>query len=345
MFSKFIRKEIRNSILQRRSKTIKGLGWKFNKNDRLKFYIYSFGKKNPNKKFYVIQRYRGGGMFSNLLFVINHIKIALEMNCVPIIDMQNFPTKYNEKNKFKNTLNSWEYYFKPINKYKLEEVYKSKFVIIADGKTRKNREFDSFGNLNKEHIKIFRKYIVIKKEIFFEVEKFERKNFYKKKILGVHFRGSDMKTQERHPFPATLEQIVSYIDKEIKFKKYDKIFLVTEELDYFKKLKFRYKDKLCYYNSFRSINHDIFENKKRKNHRYLIGKENIIDMLLLAKTKSIICTNSNLADASIFINKNKKRIIRINNGYNSDNILLAQVSWYFKKFLPELLGGFKLAKR
>ncbi len=345
MFSKFIRKKIRNSIIQRRSKTIRGLNWKFKNNDRLKFHVHSFGKKNPNKKFYVIQRYVGGGMFSNLLFVIHHIKIALDMNCIPIVDMQNFPTKYNEKNKLNNTLNSWEYYFEPLNKFGLKEVYKSKFVIIVDGKTRKNKEFDSFSNLSKEHLKIFKKYIIFKKEIFFEVEKFVRKNFYKKKVLGVHFRGSDMKTQERHPLPATFRQIVSYIDKEIKDRKYDKIFLVTEELDYFKRLKFRYKDKICYNNSFRSNHTDIFENKSRKNHRYLIGKENIIDMFLLAKTKSIICTNSNMADASNFVSKDKKKIIRIHNGYNSNNILIAQISWYLKKILPEFLGGFKLAKR
>ena len=58
------------------------------------------------------------------------------MDCIPIIDMDNFPTKYNEK-KFKSTSNAWEYYFKPINNFKLEDVYNSKFVIIADGKTRK----------------------------------------------------------------------------------------------------------------------------------------------------------------------------------------------------------------
>ena len=56
MFSKFIRKEIRNSITQKRSKTTKGLSRKFKKKSTLKFHIHSFGKKNPNKKFYVIQR-------------------------------------------------------------------------------------------------------------------------------------------------------------------------------------------------------------------------------------------------------------------------------------------------
>ena len=39
-----------------------------------------------------------------------------------------------------------------------------------------------------------------------------------------------MKTQERHPYPATLGQIISHIDYEMKKYDYKKIFLVTEEL-------------------------------------------------------------------------------------------------------------------
>ena len=62
-----------------------------------------------------------------------------------------------------------------------------------------------------------------------------------------------MKTQERHPFPATYKQIINNINYQIKNYKYDKIFLVTEEKNYLDKLKKYYsKDLLCYNNSFRS---------------------------------------------------------------------------------------------
>ena len=70
----------------------------------------------------------------------------------------------------------------------------------------------------------FKKYIRIKKEILNEVKKFMKKNFSNKKVLGVHFRGTDMKTQERHPYPATLGQIISHIDYEMKKYDYKKFF-------------------------------------------------------------------------------------------------------------------------
>ena len=249
-----------------------------------------------------------------------------------------------EKIKIKNTFNAWEYYFEPINKYKLEDVYKSKFVVFADGKTRKKLEFDTFKILEKINFNIFKRYIKIKKEIILESENFIKNNFKNKKILGVHFRGTDMKTQERHPFPATYKQITSYIDYEIINHRFDKIFLVTEEEDYLNKLKLRYKEKICYFSSYKSNIPDIFNNTKRKNHRYLIGKENLIDMLLLSNTKTIICTNSNMTDASNFLKNSKIEIIKIDNGYNSDNLFFAQFNWYIKKLLPEFFGGFKLKR-
>ncbi len=347
MIFKLFKDKIRTSIYSSRTNISNNLDKNiekkllFKKID-LKYHLKSFGNKNRNKKFYIIQRKVGGGMFSNLNYVLHHIKIAGDLGCIPIIDMKNFPTKYNVKNKIDNTYNAWEYYFEPLNNYKLKDIYKSKFVIICDSNTKKLKEFDSFENLTFEHYKIFKKYIKIKKNILKEANYFIKKNFNNLKVLGVHFRGTDMKTQERHPFPATYKQIESYIDFELSKNKYNKIFLVTEELNYISKLKDKYKSKICFYNSYRSNKNDIFKSNSRKNHRYLIGRENIIDMLILSNTKKIICTNSHLPDASNFIKNFKLKLIKIENGNNSKNLLIAQFLWYIKKILPAYLGGFKL---
>ena len=65
-------------------------------------------------------------MFSNVNFIINHLLIAEKLNFVPIIDMQNFSTFYNENKQINKSYNAWDYYFKKINNYKIKEVYKSK---------------------------------------------------------------------------------------------------------------------------------------------------------------------------------------------------------------------------
>ena len=114
-----------------------------NKNNRSPYLtnisLHSFGSKNPNKTFYVIRRSPGAGMFSNLTFVLNHLKIAIEKKFIPIVDMENYPTIYNESNKINGTKNSWLYYFEQVSNYSLEEVYKSKNVLIT-----KNTFYKSF---------------------------------------------------------------------------------------------------------------------------------------------------------------------------------------------------------
>lgn len=314
---------------------------KFYTKKSIKYYINSFGKKNPKKIFYIIQRSPGGGLFSNLNFVIHHLLICHKLNFIPAIDMENFLTKYNSKKKFNKTYNSWEYFFLPVSNFRLKEIYQSKRVIITDSKTRNVEYFDSFQNLNKFHHKIFKKYIKINKKITKKYIKFKKKLFKDYKILGVHFRGSDMKYQERHPFPPTLKQIIIKINENLSKYKYDKIFLVTEEKNYFDKLKKIYKDKLIYYTSYRSKKTDIFDSF-RTCHRAKLGEENLIDMLLLKDVDRIICSRSHLSDASLYFNPSlKKKFHIIENGYNSNNILIAQFLWKIKNFLPFWLGGFK----
>ena len=92
--------------------------------------INSFGKKNKNKIFYVIKRSPGSGFFSNFAYTLNHLNISKIFNFVPIIDMKNYKTIYNDKFSLINK-NAWNYYFKNLNKHKLEDVYKSQNVVFS----------------------------------------------------------------------------------------------------------------------------------------------------------------------------------------------------------------------
>ena len=315
-----------------------------NNNNELSYSIKSFGEKNKSKIFYVINRTPGGGMFSNLNFVVHHLFIAEKFKFIPIIDMENFPTLYNEKIKINNSFNSWDYYFEKINQFKLEDVYQSKNVIFTNKNTNKNIFFDGFDQLLSAHKKITKKYIKFNKQLVNESNNYVKKNFKGKKILGVHFRGSDQKTQERHPLPATIQQIEKNIHHLLKKHKFDNFFLVTEEKKYLNYFNKTLKNKILCIDSFVSNKVNIFEDnpKKRKLHRYRIGRENIINMLCLSKTDHILCVESNLPDASIFFADKKIPVTKINNGFNSNNIFIAQIFWYLKKILPDFLGGFKL---
>ena len=110
-FKSFLKNIFRKVFLMREYRPIKTID---NKIQKRKVYNVIGGNLNPDKIFYVIQRYPGYGIFSNLTFVINHIKIALDMGFIPVVDMENYPTIYNENKKIFNTYNSWEYYYEQI---------------------------------------------------------------------------------------------------------------------------------------------------------------------------------------------------------------------------------------
>ena len=308
---------------------------------KTKFLLKKFGNKNPKKIFYVIKvdKNGGGGLFSNVLFVLNHLKICERHNFIPVIDMENFPTRYNEKNKINNSYNSWEYYFEKVSKFSLNEVYSSNNVILTDGFI--NDEMATNYKTGEDFYKLFNKYIKIRKKFLINSIKFSKKHFKGKKVLAVHFRGTSMKTIPKHPLPPTPIQIISLIDEAIDKYKFNKIFLVTDQLSYLELFKKKYGKKLCYRNSFRSNKSKIFDLNIRKNHRYNMGVDALEDTLLISKLKYLICSRSNMSEvASIMINK-KMKVLEIWNGYNPNKILFSQFNWKIKENLPEALGGFK----
>ena len=134
--------------------------------------------------------------------------------------MENFTTIYNEKNKVEKTFNAWEYYFEKLNKYTLKEVYQSQNVILT------NNNFSKFFNHNicTNHFRnISKKYLKIKKK-FKTFSNIFYLNKLSKNTLAVHYRGTSYKSSANHPYPATNEQTIDYIEYLIKKYNYDKIF-------------------------------------------------------------------------------------------------------------------------
>tara|TARA_B100001059_G_C17773191_1_gene549687 strand:+ start:361 stop:1479 length:1119 start_codon:yes stop_codon:yes gene_type:complete len=311
----------------------------------------SYGKKNPNKFFYIIRRSPGAGFFSNLNFVVHNLYICDQLKMIPVIDMENYPNLYNCKVKIKNTKNSWNYFFEQPSKYSLKDVYKSKNVIICDNRTSpmgwaeiKSRSifkyFYGFQFLKEKHKKIYRKYIRIKKEFTDKANRIVKKEFKDKKVLGVCFRGSDQKKSAYQPYTPTEKQMLYATKILLKKYKFKKIFVCTEDKDYLNFYIKKFGKKVVYNDSVRTTDKiDLFDNDNPK-HRYKIGKGNLIDMLVLSKTDHLLFANSNIPYTAIFNSNRKIPYSLIDNGMKG-NIFVSQVSWYVRKNLPSFLGGFK----
>ena len=129
--------------------------------------------------------------------------------------------------------------------------------------------------------------------------------------------------------------------KILKDNDVDIIFLVTEELDYLSFFKKNFKSKLFYLSSsYRSNKNDAFKIYPRNLHRYKLGREAVLESILLSHCDYFIYLCSNISSAAISFNKNiyQKRF-EINNGFNSKNIIISQFYWYLKKLIPKRIGG------
>lgn len=308
----------------------------------------SFGEKNPDKMFFIIWRENlGAGFFANLNQVLSHKILTENTPFTPVVDFQNFKTLYSEEDPINGTKNSWEYYFKPISNYSLEEVYQSKHVFFTDGKVI---SISNSEDPNAEYIdgKIgINVYYKKMKEIFKpqdyileEIKKYD-KEFENNRVLGVHFRGQAMNITPCHGYGPTIKQMFKNTDELIEKFNIDKIFLSTEDQDYFEAYVKRYKEKVFYTNAFRTRHENAYNIRPRKNHMYLMGLEVLIDSLLMQKCNGFLYGNSCITNALKGMDDNFEFTYRIFNGINSRKRLKARFSYRIKKLLPTKFGGLK----
>jgi len=331
-----IKKYIQNKFFKIGFNTILNVKKKYeiiNKASKHKIGKFSFGNKNKHKIFYVIKRTPGAGFFSNLLYVIKNLDIAEKNNYIPIVDMCNFPTMYNQKININNKKNIWEIYFKQTSNFNLKDVYKSKNVYFSPSKFKFRYEIYK----KKKYKKIFDKYIKVDKKILTIVDKFVNKYFKDEKILGIHFRGTDQLIAPNHSHPPTIFEIENLIEKKVLKGDFDKIFLLTEDLRYFNRLKKKYKELIYSYDYFRAKNIEDFSNSKRRNHRNKLGFENLVEAITLSKCNKIVFCESNISMFAIFYSNFKISKYHLNNGIKSSNTLISRFSWYLSIYLPKLL--------
>jgi len=268
------------------------------------------GDLNPDKTFYVIYRKHGGGIFSDVMHVMLSVKTALENNMIPVVDMRLGLSFYNEKKAINGSDNPWEYYFEQPCGYALDEVYKSKNIVLSSGKVGKFADF----YFSKKAFPIYKTYLHAKSALIEEIDQFFSTFFTGGKILGVHFRGGDMIRAPEHETPPDPIRMIAKVNEFLEKHPVDRIFLVTEVLEYAYLFKKMFPDKLLLAEEFRgtnTINHYRIM-YPRENHRYLLGREAIINTFLLSRAnyliaggKSMVASGSNISRTAQILNDNK----------------------------------------
>jgi len=273
----------------------------------------SYGKENIDKTFYVIRRANSKvGMFSLIMTTVGHIKYAVDKGYIPVVDLSSGSLQGNKGEKLDNI---WEVYFEQPCGYGMEDIRKSKNVILSNG-IIDNRILYPGGNIahDIEALQtwkgIAKKYLIVKENIRKEADEMARELFSEKKILGVLMRGTDYVNARPplHPVQPTVQQVINKVDEVLEEYKCKYIYVVTEDENIFRQLNQKYGKKIISLNMNRyttqgkqNINDIRRENEKNI---CMQDKQYLISILLLAKCHCLVAGNAGGTQGALLFNDN-----------------------------------------
>lgn len=200
----------------------------------------SYGRKNPDKTFYIIRRSdTSAGLFSQYINILGHINYAVGKGWIPVVDMQNYRNAYTNL-RHPGHENSWEYFFRqPVMQISMKEIYRSRNVVLSRGGIMEDMPDISMEFLmNRKRSRFWRelakRYMPVKEEIRKAIEE-EREKLFKgesdKDILGVLLRGTDYTSlrPSGHPVQPSIDEAISCIMQLMEKNKCHYIYLATED--------------------------------------------------------------------------------------------------------------------
>jgi hypothetical protein len=283
----------------------------------------------------------GGGMNSILAQVLGHLKIAEDNGYTPFVDMELHRNYYSEERAILGTRNMWEYYFLPVSSVTREEAYQEGLSLDSGGVFPHSVMNSLFSN-ELWLLEIFNRYVQLRQETQSALNKARSTVNVGPSVLGIHFRGTDMRTTPHHPLPPTEGQMFRRIDERLNTSDVDKLFLVSEAESYVNSFARRYGSRLSFLDFSRQGKVDIFVDRPRKNHRYLLGLENLIETKLLSECGGLVSGYSGLSEmAHVLGRENLQTVEKIWNGRVPGRPkLLTKHIWSYRQAAPKFLGGF-----
>lgn len=193
------------------------------------------------------------------------------------------------------TINVWDYYFEQpfvLHKPLPCDIKQTARVIFDDPES--NFIHEEIIPQTPENIQarrqtfnsIYNQYFKLKKDVQDKIDSFYNEHMLNKKVLGVHFRGTD------HPYKQNMDKALQAVRETINF--YDKLFICSDEYYRYKLASDMFSSKAIAYNSIRSESPKplhVLDNNDVKDADYFkkIAEDVIIEAVLMSKTDFLIC--------------------------------------------------------
>lgn len=202
------------------------------------------GTEEKNKKYLIIRPQSvTEGLLSSYYSVLAWVIWAQKNRCIPYVDFNSKDCQYYVERCINNTHNAWEYYFQqPQKNLTLDQVMKKKNVIISGWTLTKkispiNKNLASVRN--EYMLSMTRDRMCVQPYIKNIVDMYSKENFNGKQVLGVFIRGTDYVSlrPSGHPIQPDISDVIKKIREYLMLYNIDKIFVVTEDKEYYLKIR------------------------------------------------------------------------------------------------------------
>lgn len=251
------------------------------------------------------------------------------------------PNYYSEQEPVLGTRNMWEYYFSPVSAVSPADAYRSGNWTDSGGVF----PFQVMNPLFSGEMwlrETYDRYVRPRSETELALAQARASVEVGPGVLGVHFRGTDMRTSPGHPLPPLERQMFRKIDERLNQSHFDTIFLATEADTYVANFVARYGKRVTYLDIPRVGDINIFVEYPRPHHRYLLGLEAFIESKLLAECGGLVCGYSGLSEMAHALGRDDfTSVEKIWNGRVPGTRLAAKHFWSYRSVAPRILGGFR----
>ncbi len=253
----------------------------------------------------------GAGFWSNFLVILAGIDQADKRGWIPVVDMENNQTLYNESTRVLNTMNAWEYFFEQPGGMTLDQVIGPHAMYNGGGNGRVFSRAYTVQPKEKDVRRakeLITKYIKVKKYILDEVDGYIEPGIHEN-ILGVHVRGTDRRQGTDHHFlTSSVDVYLEEAKKLNEIYQFSQIYLACDELETVEMFKQVFSDRLIVTKAYRvsaltNLDDPLkswLHEAARPLHKYNLGREVLIDTLLLARCGHLLIGPSNVSHVAIY---------------------------------------------
>ncbi|MDD3137781.1 MAG: O-fucosyltransferase family protein [Lachnospiraceae bacterium] len=306
--------------------------------DSLVLTCEQYGKLNKDKNIFLIKHGSSElGFFALFRELLKYLCYADRFGFYPVIEWEK-GIPYAESDEICGTTNPFEYYFEQPAGISLEEtkksynVFKSEEVQLDDFFVNKELPEGENGYIMSDELidyfaVIMQKYIRFQPTIERDLKEHVQNLFQGQKVLGVHYRGTDYKSNfSRHPVFVQANEYLAETKQMYQEGNYDRVFLATDDLETVEIFRDEFKDRLVFYEDVERTTGTVsvaFIQNEREHHKYMLGYEVLRDMYTLSECDGLLAGISQVSYCAQIrkksTGKNYHNLKVINAGINHNN--------------------------